>query len=204
MRVLHTGPDLFCGRHARRSQGPVHRVSILQDDRVHFRSQIVGRVLAETAEIARRAAGLVAMQLPGDTARITYADHGPLPGADRRGHVGLRRVGGRPADRRQRAAGRFGGRRIVGHHLVGTGDRHGSPSVPPRARGSPAVGATTVAEASQNPESQQFTMQSFGAHFVEARVNRDTGKSECRGCWASSPSPGRSTPLRCARSSSAE
>jgi xanthine dehydrogenase YagR molybdenum-binding subunit len=40
----------------------------------------------------------------------------------------------------------------------------------------PAIGATTVAEAPENPESDQFTMQSFGAHFVEARVNRDTGE----------------------------
>ncbi|KUI23593.1 xanthine dehydrogenase family protein molybdopterin-binding subunit [Mycobacterium sp. GA-2829] len=40
----------------------------------------------------------------------------------------------------------------------------------------PAVGATTVAEAPENPESETITMQSFGAHFVEARVNRDTGE----------------------------
>lgn len=40
----------------------------------------------------------------------------------------------------------------------------------------PAVGATTVSEAPENPESEKFTMQSFGAHFVEARVNRDTGE----------------------------
>ncbi|WNG88172.1 xanthine dehydrogenase family protein molybdopterin-binding subunit [Mycobacterium sp. ITM-2016-00317] len=40
----------------------------------------------------------------------------------------------------------------------------------------PAVGATSVAEAPENPEAEKFTMQSFGAHFVEAQVNRDTGE----------------------------
>jgi xanthine dehydrogenase YagR molybdenum-binding subunit len=40
----------------------------------------------------------------------------------------------------------------------------------------PAVGATTTAEAPENPEADDFTVQSFGAHFVEAQVNRDTGE----------------------------
>jgi len=40
----------------------------------------------------------------------------------------------------------------------------------------PAVGATTSAEAPENPDADTYTMQSFGAHFVEARVNRDTGE----------------------------
>lgn len=40
----------------------------------------------------------------------------------------------------------------------------------------PAVGATTTAEAPENPDADDFTVQSFGAHFVEARVNRDTGE----------------------------
>ncbi|MCK0175509.1 xanthine dehydrogenase family protein molybdopterin-binding subunit [Mycolicibacterium sp. F2034L] len=40
----------------------------------------------------------------------------------------------------------------------------------------PAVGATTSAEAPENPDSDDYTMQSFGAHFVEARVHRDTGE----------------------------
>jgi xanthine dehydrogenase YagR molybdenum-binding subunit len=40
----------------------------------------------------------------------------------------------------------------------------------------PAIGASTSAEAPENPDSEKYTMQSFGAHFVEARVNRDTGE----------------------------
>jgi xanthine dehydrogenase YagR molybdenum-binding subunit len=40
----------------------------------------------------------------------------------------------------------------------------------------PAVGASTTAEAPDNPDADKFTVQSFGAHFVEARVNRDTGE----------------------------
>ncbi|MGE2733485.1 xanthine dehydrogenase family protein molybdopterin-binding subunit [Mycolicibacterium vaccae] len=39
----------------------------------------------------------------------------------------------------------------------------------------PAVGASTLAE-SPGPEVEDFTVQSFGAHFVEARVNRYTGE----------------------------
>ncbi|TFV54392.1 xanthine dehydrogenase family protein molybdopterin-binding subunit [Mycobacterium sp. PS03-16] len=40
----------------------------------------------------------------------------------------------------------------------------------------PVLGATSVAEAPENPDADKYTMQSFGAHFVEARVNRDTGE----------------------------
>lgn len=40
----------------------------------------------------------------------------------------------------------------------------------------PAVGASTTAEAPDNPDADTFTVQSFGAHFVEAHVNRDTGE----------------------------
>lgn len=40
----------------------------------------------------------------------------------------------------------------------------------------PAVGAATTAEAPENPDADKFTVQSFGAHFVEAHVNRDTGE----------------------------
>lgn len=40
----------------------------------------------------------------------------------------------------------------------------------------PAVGASTSAEAPENPDADKYTMQSFGAHFVEAHVNRDTGE----------------------------
>ncbi|MDO3636112.1 xanthine dehydrogenase family protein molybdopterin-binding subunit [Mycolicibacterium arseniciresistens] len=40
----------------------------------------------------------------------------------------------------------------------------------------PAVGAEVTAEAPDNPESEEYSMYSFGAHFVEARVNRFTGE----------------------------
>jgi len=40
----------------------------------------------------------------------------------------------------------------------------------------PAVGATTMTEAPQNDEVDDYGMYSFGAHFVEARVNRYTGE----------------------------
>ena len=40
----------------------------------------------------------------------------------------------------------------------------------------PAIGASTVAQAPENPDAEKFTVQSFGAHFVEAHVNRDTGE----------------------------
>lgn len=40
----------------------------------------------------------------------------------------------------------------------------------------PDVGVTTTAEAPENEEAPNFGMYSFGAHFVEARVNRYTGE----------------------------
>ncbi|CQD10745.1 xanthine dehydrogenase, molybdenum binding subunit apoprotein [Mycolicibacterium conceptionense] len=40
----------------------------------------------------------------------------------------------------------------------------------------PHIGVTATAEAPQNPDTEKFTVQSFGAHFVEAHVNRDTGE----------------------------
>jgi len=40
----------------------------------------------------------------------------------------------------------------------------------------PAVGATTTTEAPENPDAEKYTIQSFGAHFVEVRVNSDTGE----------------------------
>ncbi|GAB7066271.1 xanthine dehydrogenase family protein molybdopterin-binding subunit [Mycobacterium hodleri] len=40
----------------------------------------------------------------------------------------------------------------------------------------PAVGATTMTEAPENDEVDDYGMYSFGAHFVEARVNRYTGE----------------------------
>ncbi|MBU9762692.1 xanthine dehydrogenase family protein molybdopterin-binding subunit [Mycobacterium sp. TNTM28] len=40
----------------------------------------------------------------------------------------------------------------------------------------PHVGVTTLAEAPQNPDKEKFAVRSFGAHFVEAHVNRDTAE----------------------------
>lgn len=40
----------------------------------------------------------------------------------------------------------------------------------------PSVGATTTAEAPENPDADKVTVQSFGAQFVEAHVHRDTGE----------------------------
>jgi xanthine dehydrogenase YagR molybdenum-binding subunit len=42
--------------------------------------------------------------------------------------------------------------------------------------GDPDVGAATTADAPQNEEADHHAMYSFGAHFVEARVNRYTGE----------------------------
>ncbi|OBK27695.1 xanthine dehydrogenase [Mycobacterium asiaticum] len=40
----------------------------------------------------------------------------------------------------------------------------------------PAPGASVTTEAPDNPDAEKFAMYSFGAHFVEAHVNRDTGE----------------------------
>ncbi|NOP99300.1 MULTISPECIES: xanthine dehydrogenase family protein molybdopterin-binding subunit [Mycolicibacterium] len=40
----------------------------------------------------------------------------------------------------------------------------------------PHVGVVAQAEAPQNPEAENYTVQSFGAHFVEAHVNSETGE----------------------------
>ncbi|KWX67655.1 xanthine dehydrogenase family protein molybdopterin-binding subunit [Mycobacterium sp. NAZ190054] len=40
----------------------------------------------------------------------------------------------------------------------------------------PPVGASTTAESAEHPDADKFTVQSFGAHFVEAHANRDTGE----------------------------
>lgn len=47
------------------------------------------------------------------------------------------------------------------------GTKHGS---------TPSVGAETVTEMPKNPDEDDYSMHSFGAHFVEARVHRDTGE----------------------------
>src|SRR5689334_8339344 len=41
-------------------------LTILQDDRVHYRGQFIGAVVAETAEIARQAANLVRTEYEAD------------------------------------------------------------------------------------------------------------------------------------------
>ncbi|MCG5431178.1 xanthine dehydrogenase family protein molybdopterin-binding subunit [Mycobacterium sp. MYCO198283] len=40
----------------------------------------------------------------------------------------------------------------------------------------PSPGAASEADAPENPDGDAVTIQSFGAHFVEARVHRDTGE----------------------------
>ena len=58
------------------------------------------------------------------------------------------------------------GRAIV-HAVRAFREQHGD---------APAAGAEGTAEAPDNPESEEYSMYSFGAHFVEARVNRFTGE----------------------------
>lgn len=133
-----------------------------------------------------------AMQMPGNTARITY---------DREGHylveIGAADIGtGTWTTLTQIAADALGcaldavdvqigdsslpdasvaggssginswGRAIVAAAQQFRSD-HGKP---------PTVGASAVAEAPENPEDGPLTLQSFGAHFVEAHVNADTGE----------------------------
>ncbi|TQM26350.1 xanthine dehydrogenase family protein molybdopterin-binding subunit [Nocardia bhagyanarayanae] len=40
----------------------------------------------------------------------------------------------------------------------------------------PSAGAETITEAPENPDADKFAMHSFGAHFVEVAVDRDTGE----------------------------
>ncbi|MCP2279728.1 xanthine dehydrogenase family protein molybdopterin-binding subunit [Nocardia amikacinitolerans] len=40
----------------------------------------------------------------------------------------------------------------------------------------PSAGAQTIAEPPENPDADKFAMHSFGAHFVEVAVDRDTGE----------------------------
>lgn len=133
-----------------------------------------------------------AMQMPGNTARITYA---------REGHylvqIGAADIGtgtwttltqiaadalgcgidavelqiGDSALPDASVAGGSSGINSWGRAIVAAAQRfhsdHGDP---------PAVGATSVAEAPENPDAEKMTLQSFGAHFVEAHVNADTGE----------------------------
>jgi xanthine dehydrogenase YagR molybdenum-binding subunit len=133
-----------------------------------------------------------AMQMPGNTARITYEAEGRYLvqigaadigtgtwtaltqiAADALG-CGVAAVELQIGDSALPAASVAGGSSGItswGRAIVAAARQfrrdHGDPA---------AIGATTVAEAPENPEADTFTMQSFGAHFVEARVNRDTGE----------------------------
>lgn len=133
-----------------------------------------------------------AMMMPGNTARITYAEDGRYEVAIGAADIGtgtwttLTQIAadalgcdvaavdlqiGDSALPDASVAGGSSGINSWGSAIVETARQfrrdHGDP---------PAVGATTSAEAPENPDSEKYTMQSFGAHFVEARVNRDTGE----------------------------
>ncbi|MEH3139266.1 MAG: xanthine dehydrogenase family protein molybdopterin-binding subunit [Mycobacterium kyogaense] len=133
-----------------------------------------------------------AMQMPGNTARITY---------DREGHylvqIGAADIGtgtwttltqiaadalgcgvdavelqiGDSALPDASVAGGSSGINSWGRAIVAAAQDfrrdHGDP---------PAIGASAVAEAPENPNADTMTLQSFGAHFVEAHVNADTGE----------------------------
>jgi xanthine dehydrogenase YagR molybdenum-binding subunit len=133
-----------------------------------------------------------AMQMPGNTARITYAEEGRYLVQIGAADIGTGtwttltqiaadalgcdvpavelQIGDSALPDASVAGGSSGinswGRAIVAAARRFRGD-HGDP---------PAVGASSTAEAPENPESGQYTLQSFGAHFVEARVNADTGE----------------------------
>ncbi|BBX67017.1 xanthine dehydrogenase family protein molybdopterin-binding subunit [Mycolicibacterium psychrotolerans] len=133
-----------------------------------------------------------AMQMPGNTARVTY---------DREGHylveIGAADIGtgtwttltqiaadaldcdvdavelriGDSALPDASVAGGSSGINSWGRAIVAAAQQlrrdHGAP---------PTVGASAVAEAPANPDAERLTLQSFGAHFVEAHVNADTGE----------------------------
>ncbi|MGE2715424.1 xanthine dehydrogenase family protein molybdopterin-binding subunit [Mycolicibacterium litorale] len=133
-----------------------------------------------------------AMQMPGNTARITYAAEGRYLVQIGAADIGTGtwttltqiaadalgcavaavelQIGDSTLPDASVAGGSSGinswGRAIVAAARQFRQD-HGDPA---------AVGATTTAEAPENPDAEKLTMQSFGAHFVEARVNRDTGE----------------------------
>lgn len=133
-----------------------------------------------------------AMQMPGNTARITYdreahylveigaADIGTGTwktltqiAADALG-CALDAVDVQIGDSRLPDASVAGGSSGInswGRAIVAAAQQfrsdHGNP---------PTVGASAVAEAPENQEDGPLTLQSFGAHFVEAHVNADTGE----------------------------
>ncbi len=133
-----------------------------------------------------------AMQMPGNTARITYAAQGrylvQIGAADigtgtwtTLTQIAADALGcdlaavelqiGDSALPDASVAGGSSGINSWGRAIVAAAQRfrsdHGDP---------PAIGASSEAEAPENPDSDKFTMQSFGAHFVEAKVNLDTGE----------------------------
>jgi xanthine dehydrogenase YagR molybdenum-binding subunit len=133
-----------------------------------------------------------AMQMPGNTARVTYAAEGRYTveiGAADIGtgtwttlaqiaadalDCGLAAVDLRIGDSALPDASVAGGSSGInswGRAIVAAAQQfrrdHGDP---------PAVGATAMAEAPENPDAEKYTLQSFGAHFVEAHVHRDTGE----------------------------
>lgn len=133
-----------------------------------------------------------AMLMPGNTARVTYAAEGRYEVAIGAADIGtgtwttLTQIAadalgcdvaavdlqiGDSALPAASVAGGSSGINSWGSAIVAAARQfrhdHGDP---------PAVGATTSAEAPENPDADKYTMQSFGAHFVEARVHRDTGE----------------------------
>ncbi|MEW5809681.1 MAG: xanthine dehydrogenase family protein molybdopterin-binding subunit [Actinomycetota bacterium] len=133
-----------------------------------------------------------AMQMPGNTARITYAREGRFLVQIGAADIGtgtwttLTQIAadalgcdidavelqiGDSALPDASVAGGSSGINSWGRAIVATAQRfrsdHGDP---------PTIGASSVAEAPENPDADKMTLQSFGAHFVEAHVNADTGE----------------------------
>ncbi|MDA2891481.1 xanthine dehydrogenase family protein molybdopterin-binding subunit [Mycolicibacterium sp. BiH015] len=132
------------------------------------------------------------MAMPGNTARITYSAEGRYDV-----HIGAADIGtGTWTTLSQIAADALGCELSAIHLQIGDSDLP-SASVAGGSSGMtswgsavvaaaqqfrrdhgdpPAVGASTTAESPQNPDAEKVTVQSFGAHFVEAHVNRYTGE----------------------------
>lgn len=132
------------------------------------------------------------MAMPGNAARITYSAEGRYDV-----HIGAADIGtGTWTTLSQIAADALGCELAAIHLQIGDTDLppasvaggssgmtswgsavvaaaqqfrsdHGNP---------PAIGATTTAESPESSEADKVTVQSFGAHFVEAHVNRYTGE----------------------------
>ncbi len=132
------------------------------------------------------------MAMPGNAARITYSAEGRYDV-----HIGAADIGtGTWTTLSQIAADALGCELSAIHLQIGDSDLppasvaggssgmtswgsavvaaaqqfrrdHGEP---------PTIGASTTAESPQNSDAEKVTVQSFGAHFVEAHVNRYTGE----------------------------